>query len=142
MKIFVILFILFTVYAPVNAQVKNDTIKCICCRVEIDASFPGGETNWKIYLADSFRVADIRCLMPIRDTSYTETAIVLFVISKDGSITNARCMNSKMISAFLKDEAERLIMASRKWIPAQQNGRVVNGYRRQEISITISPLYL
>ncbi len=66
----------------------------------------------------------------------------MYKILKDGSIGEVRCKNSSSINIFLVNEAIRLIKESPKWIPAMQNGRLVNAYKTEEFSFTVSPLYL
>src|SRR5688500_4915470 len=141
-KLILIYLVLLGGTLVAKAQTTRDTIKGAHGNMEINTVFPAGEKNWKIYVAENFRANVVKCQMAVRDTPYTETAVIQFMISKDGSIRHVKCRNSHMVSAALKNEAERLIMGSPAWLPAWQNGRYINGYRKENISITISPLYL
>jgi len=125
-----------------EAQIKRDTIREAHGSYEIRAVFPGGDKNWKNYLKQNFREHEVRCKMPVCELTYTETAVIQFKILKDGKITEVFCKNSNSINSALMNEAVRLIMEAPPWIPAERNGRLVNDYRIEKISITISPLYL
>jgi hypothetical protein len=140
----VFLFFLFLLNSfLLNAQTASTDLEIINCRrVEIDASFPGGEKEWQNYLIQNFRDQQLRCEIPYRDTPYTQNIVVMYKILKDGSIGEVRCKNSSLINIFLANEVVRLIKESPKWIPAIQNGRLVNVYKTEEFSFTVSPLYL
>jgi len=143
MKNFILVYIiLFTINLRAVAQTKRDTIKGAHGTIEIDACYPGGDKNWKNYLKQNFREHEVRCKMPVCELTYTETAVMQFKILKDGKIAEVFCKNSNSINSTLMNEAVRLIMEAPLWIPAERNGRLVNDYRIEKISITISPLYL
>ena len=127
---------------PGRAQIRRDTIKISHGGYEIMAAFPGGDDNWKIYLKQHFKANEVLCKMPVRDPAYTETAMVQFKILKDGTVTAVFCRNANSINSALKNEAVRLIEASPRWIPAEHNKRLMNDFRIEKISITVSPLYL
>ncbi|MEJ7823643.1 MAG: energy transducer TonB, partial [Chitinophagaceae bacterium] len=120
----------------------NHKYDMIICKVEIDTCYPGGETAWKNYLSKNFRKNEVLCQMISRDTVYTETALIIFIIDKDGSITDVKCANKDSINIALQKEAIRLISEAPKWIPGQQNGRNVRAYRKEKISITVLPRYV
>lgn len=146
-----LLFISFTIKAqknipppppPVEKQNAKDT-SVIFDRVEIEASFPGGDSAWRKYLESNFRVE------PVSDSIWNElpakakksksvlqfTAVVQFIVCKDGSICEIQTINK--VPAAFKSEAERLIAESKQWEPAEQDGRKVKAYRRQPITLQI-----
>lgn len=124
------------------AQVERDTIKGAHGSYHIYAVFPGGEKKWQEYLINNFRKKQVARNMPACDIGFSETAIVQFKILKNGTVAEVSCRNSYSISADLKREAVRVITDSPPWIPAEQNGRPINDYRIEKISITVSQLYL
>ena len=147
MKSILICLILLKLHSFAIAQIKSNTTKagtnwtCIL-KVEIEASFPGGQGAWKNYLKQNFREKEVLCQMSLTDSAYTQTAEIWFVIDRDGSIINVKCVNQASIDIALKNEAIRLIAEAPKWIPGQRNGRHVKAFRKEKISITVSPLYL
>ncbi len=129
--------ILLIIISPSEAQIKRDTVKESHGSYEIRAAFPGGDKNWKNYLRQNFRENEVECEMPIRDTTYIETAVVQFKILKDGKIAEVLCRNSNLINSALKNEAVRLITEAPLWIPAERNERLMNDYRIEKISISV-----
>ena len=111
---------------------KADDENAIVTFVEIEAGFPGGEAAWRNYLEKTLN----------RDTPADNGAepgvykvIVKFVVSKDGSLSNITCENDPGFG--MCAEAIRVIKKTRNWIPAIQNGKNVNAYRRQPITWSI-----
>jgi hypothetical protein len=62
-----------------------------------------------------------------------QTVIVKFIVNRDGTLRNISAENYQQDSYCIA-EAIRVIKVSPKWIPAYQNGRKVNAYRRQPIT--------
>jgi hypothetical protein len=98
-------------------------------KVEIEASFPGGEAAWTAYItkqieqnAEGFRKRDFG------------TCIVKFIVDKTGHTSEVEATNMKKTR--LAKVAVEAIENGPKWIPAQQNGRYVNAYRLQPIVLT------
>ncbi|MEO6539610.1 MAG: energy transducer TonB, partial [Ferruginibacter sp.] len=112
---------------------KEDDENKIFTKVEVEAGFPGGEAAWKNYLERTLN----------RDTPTDNGAepgvykvIVKFVVSKDGSLSDVTCENDPGFG--MCAEAIRVIKKTRNWIPAIQNGRNVNAYRRQPITWSVA----
>ena len=64
------------------------------------------------------------------------TCVVKFIVSKNGSISNVEAVTMKGSKL-----AEVVVNAIRKgpdWIPAMQNGTIVNAYRTQPVTFTIA----
>jgi len=104
-------------------------------KVDVEASFPGGDAGWKSFLIDNLKLTKIGKKLKFEkgQKQISETVIVKFIVSKDGSIADINIENKEANSLF-KEEAIRVIKASPNWKPAQQNGRKVNAYRRQPIT--------
>lgn len=107
---------------------KNDIPE----RVEIEASFQGGDANWKKYLEKN-----LDANVPVRKGAPTGTYIVVvsFVIERDGSVSGLKALTTHGYG--MEEEAVRVIMKSPRWNPAIQNGRMVKAYRKQPITFQI-----
>ena len=108
-------------------------------KVEVEAEFPGGTEGWRNFLMTNMEMDKIskKIKIPKGETEVREIVIVKFVVSKDGSVSDISIENEDANKIF-KDEAIRVIKKSPNWIPAQQNGRKVNAYRRQPITFLVT----
>jgi protein TonB len=97
-------------------------------RVEIDASFPGGMTQWARFLNKNLRYPDEAINQGIGGT-----VMVQFVVDLDGNVSDVKAISGPETGG-LREEAERVIKKSGKWVPAIQNGRHVKAYRRQPVT--------
>jgi protein TonB len=127
------------VQAPIDeggtnvVQIKKvDDENAVLTIVEIDAEFPGGKDAWANYLRKNLN----------QDTpadngapAGNHTAIVKFIVNKDGSLRDIMCEKDPGFG--LCEEAIRVIKKTKNWIPAIQNGRNVNAYRRQPITWSV-----
>jgi protein TonB len=111
--------------APVSKKEDEDKI---FTKVEIDASFPGGTEGWTKYVqkaveahVDEFTEADFG------------TCVVRFVVDKTGKVSNVEATTMK--NTKLEEIATNIIRKGPNWIPAQQNGRYVNAYRLQRVTV-------
>jgi len=111
--------------APVRANDADDNI--IFRKVEIESEFEGGSGAWQRFLSKNFRVPDA----PEGDSS-TATVKVQFIVDKEGMVSDVKALDG---AAPLQKEAIRVIRLSKKWKPAIQNGRAVNSYKIQPITI-------
>ena len=114
------------VAAPVEKKEDEDKV---FTKVEIEAQFPGGASAWTKYVTraissniDEFTESDFG------------TCVVKFIVSKDGSISNVEATTMK--GTKLAEIATNSIRKGPKWTPAQQNGRYVNAYRLQPVTLT------
>ena len=111
--------------APVAKKEDEDKI---FTKVEIDASFPGGTEGWTRYVqkaveahVDEFTDADFG------------TCVVRFVVDKTGKVSNVEATTMK--NTKLEEIATNIIRKGPNWVPAQQNGRYVNAYRLQRVTV-------
>lgn len=114
------------VAAPVA---KDEDADKVFTKVEIDAQFPGGPGAWTKYVT--------RAIQAEQD-EFTEsdygTCIVKFIVSKDGSVSQVEATTMK--GTKLAEISTNAIRKGPKWTPAQQNGRFVNAYRLQPVTLT------
>jgi TonB family protein len=101
--------------------------KIIFSKVEIEATYPGGAEAWRRYLLKTFRYPDKAI-----DKEIQGTVVVKYVVSIDGNLSNV-VAESGPVEGGLREEAIHVIKNSGKWVPAMQNGRKVNAYKRQPI---------
>lgn len=101
-------------------------------KVEIEASFPGGEAKWRQYLErnlSSFNPADEGA------PAGTYTTYVQFVVDKEGNISDVRALTNHGYG--MEEAAIRVIKKGPKWNPAIQNQRQVKAYRKQPITFRV-----
>ncbi|MBC7947705.1 MAG: energy transducer TonB [Chitinophagaceae bacterium] len=102
-------------------------------KVEIEASFKGGEGAWKKYLE-----RNLNPNAPVDNGAPegTYTVYVQFVVSKDGTISDVKALTNHGYG--MEGEAMRVIKKGPAWVPAVQNGRSVNAYRKQPITFQVT----
>ena len=107
---------------------KEDPDK-IFTKVEIEATFPGGPAAWQRYVTRAIQ-AD---LDEFTESDYG-TCIVKFIVDKTGKVSSVEATTMK--GSKLAEIAVNAIRKGPNWIPAQQNGRYVNAYRLQPVTLT------
>lgn len=115
-----------------EAPNKTNSIDSNFTMVESEAEYPGGLNAWRIYLQKNLN-SDVAFNNNAPIGKYT--ASVVFIVSKDGSLSDV-----KPISHYgygMEEEVVRVIGKSGKWIPAIQNKRPVNAYRKQPITFIL-----
>lgn len=136
--IFCFFFIICTLasFSQVNLpdtayQNSRDSIG-ISTKVGIEASYPGGTTNWRNFLVQNLIIDSAVKDLPKNTASYKETVWVQFIVCVDGTLCDIKVLNDVLHSA--KKEAERVIKNSGNWQPATLDGKKVKAYRRQPIT--------
>ncbi len=128
-KLLLILF-LFSINKTF-AQLKTDAADKVLSKVEIEASFPGGEAAWIKYITRAFSDAEIKF-----KNSDQGTCRVRFIVDKKGNISDVEALNMKRTK--LAKFAVEAISNGPRWKPASQNGKFVVAYREQPISLILS----
>jgi len=95
--------------------------------VENSAEFPGGIEKFYAYLQKNMRYPAVA-----RENNVQGKVFLTFVVEKDGSLTDIKVLRG--IGSGCDEEAVRVIKASPRWKPGQQNGRNV----RQQYTVPIS----
>ncbi|MBN9351688.1 MAG: energy transducer TonB [Chitinophagaceae bacterium] len=113
------------VAAPVEKKEDPDKI---FTKVEVEAQFPGGANAWRNYVTRAIQSH----LDEFTESDYG-TVIVKFVVDKQGTVSDVQAQN--MQGTKLAEIAVNAIRKGPKWIPAQQNGRYVNAYRLQPVTL-------
>lgn len=115
---------------PAAPVVNDDNI--VFSKVEEEAVFPGGAAAYKNFLQKNIRAgvpADNKAPAGVY------TVIVRFIVHKDGKVSNPVAETN--MGYGMEAEVIRLIKISPDWIPAKQNGFVVNAYRRQPVTFVV-----
>lgn len=104
----------------VEIQTKSlNTDEEIFFIVEEMPEFPGGEMALRQYIAGSVKYPDDAVKEGIQGKVY-----VTFVVSKDGSVVNAKI--ARGVNPSLDAEALRVVYSLPEWRPGKQRGQVVN----------------
>ena len=111
---------------------KEDDENKIFEKVEVEASFPGGDSAWRKFLERNLR-GDVASEAGAPAGTYT--VVVQFVVDKEGNVSDVKALTSHGYG--MEDEAVRVIKKGPQWKPAIQNGRNVKAYRRQPITFQI-----
>ncbi len=116
-------------YNPPAPQPLDDPDKLINQNeADVAADFKGGINAFRQKVAQSFDTSSI-------DQAGMVSAIITFVVEKDGSITNIK-INGE--NADFNQEAERTVKSIKsKWTPAQLKGKNVRSSFRMPISMRI-----
>jgi len=112
---------------------KEDDENKIFDKVEIEASFPGGDSKWRQYLE---RNCNGQVASDNGAAEGTYQTVVQFVVDKEGNISDVKALTNHGFG--MEDEAMRVIKKGPKWKPAVQNGRQVKAYRKQPITFLVT----
>ncbi|HPG11727.1 MAG TPA: energy transducer TonB [Chitinophagaceae bacterium] len=112
---------------------KEEDENKIFDKVEIEAKFPGGESQWRRFLE---RNLDPNTPIDNGAPEGTYTVTVQFVVDKEGNISDVRALTNHGYG--MEQEAVRVIKKGPKWEPAIQNGRQVKAYRKQPITFQVT----
>jgi periplasmic protein TonB len=115
---------------------KDDEEK-VFVKVEDEAKFPGGDTAWMNFLMKNINTENFvnNIKLKRKEKFIQETVVVKFIVLRDGTLSEIVVENK--VNPFFAKEALRVIKKSPRWIPAYQNGRKVNAYKRQPITFRV-----
>ncbi len=111
----------------ISNELKPDT-DIVFEKVEVEAAFPGGLAAWAQYISKAI----MSHIDQFTKSDYG-TCVVRFIVSKDGKVRDVGILNH--CGKHLAKVGINAIKNGPKWIPAQQNGRYVNAYRLQPITL-------
>ena len=114
-----------------NKTINTDDDK-VFSKVEVDPAFPGGAQGWKDYL-----IKNIKAYLPVDEGWKTGsyTIIVQFIVHQDGTISDVTTTNYP--GSKTAQHCIDIIKNGPKWLPAMQNGKNVNAYRKQPITFVV-----
>jgi protein TonB len=94
-------------------------------QVEKNAQFPGGQNAWREYL-----IKHLNYPAAAEKKELQGEVIVAFVVKKDGSLSDVHALSGP---SELRPASVQVVKNSGKWIPATNNGLVVESYTKQPI---------
>jgi len=97
-----------------TTDASNDQIFTV---VQQQPKFPG---DLNTYLANNIKYPEKE-----RNSNITGTVFITFVVEKDGSVSGVKVLRGVPGGPGLDAEAVRVITATPKWKPGQQNGQPV-----------------
>jgi len=118
---------------PADTRTKPVEENKVFEKVETDPSFPGGDAAWKQYLQKN-----ANALVPVDNGAPAGTykTIIQFIVHTDGSISDIKPLTSHGFG--MENEAKRLIEKGPRWVPAKQNGHLVNAYVQQPVTFVVT----
>ena len=100
-------------------------------RIEIEPSYPGGDSAWNKYLGKNLRYPDDAV-----NNGISGTIIVSFIVNTDSTIQDVQAISGPTDGG-LREEAVRVIRKSGKWVPGIQNGYWERAYVKRPIKFVI-----
>jgi len=122
----------YTSDIPDTTGTPDISVEKLYEKVEIEASFPGGDAIWRRYLE---RTLDASTPAKNGAPDGTYTVIVQFIVDKAGNISDVRALTSHGYG--MEAEVIRVIKKGPKWSPAFQDGRHVRAYRKQPVTFMV-----
>ncbi|MGC4038958.1 MAG: energy transducer TonB [Chitinophagaceae bacterium] len=119
-------------FAQTTTAAADSTDSKIFDKVEIEASFPGGETAWRQFLEQNLN-ANTPVDHGAPAGSYT--VWVQFIVGKDGKVSDLKMLTHHGYG--METEVMRILRKSPDWTPAEQDGRKVKAYRKQPVTFVI-----
>ncbi len=117
---------------PPTSEYPNERENVIFERVEVEASFPGGDKKWREYLQNNLN-ANVPIDNNAPDGVYM--VIVQFIVDRNGKISDVRALTAHGYG--MEQEVVRVIKKGPEWKPAVQSGRVVRAYRKQPVTFEV-----
>ena len=133
-----IAFILVLMLVSLAGLSQSDTVGvdlspegAVFPKVEVESSYPGGLKAWQMFLNKNLRFPEA-AIKKVRGRKPKQWDVMIqFVVTKEGKVQDVKALTN--FGNGLEEEAIRIIKQSGDWIPAQQNGKPVNSYKRQPV---------
>ena len=101
-------------------------------KVEIEASFPGGDNAWRRFLEQNLN-AGVPAFKGAPAGAYT--VVVQFVVDREGRVSDIRALTTHGYG--MEAEVIRLLRKAPRWNPAYQDGKNVRAYRKQPVTFMV-----
>jgi protein TonB len=111
---------------------KRENPDSVFLSVQIESSYPGGIEAWRRFLIKNL---SNNYPQDAAEAGIKGKVVVMFIVDRDGNVSDVHPIEGPKE---LHDLAIKVIKKSGKWQPAQQNGKIVNSYKRQPIIFTIA----
>ncbi len=135
MRVFPVLLLIIALPGFSQTQSEQDSIlleQIIFTKVEVEASFPGGTREWKIFLEKN-----LNPMIPIENGAPVGiyAVIVQFVVDRTGTVSDIRSLTN--FGYGMETEVIRIFKKSPGWKPAMQNERTVKAYKIQPVTFVV-----
>lgn len=110
---------------------KKENPDSIFMKVEIQSRYPGGDEAWRRFLIKNL---SNNYPQDAAERGIQGKVIVKFIVDKSGQVSSVQAVDGPKE---LYELAEKVIKKSGKWMPAEQNGQIVNSYKSQPIVFTL-----
>jgi len=111
---------------------KKESDDAVFVPIESEAQFPGGMAAWARFLNKNLRYPE-----DAQNNEVQGRVVVQFVVDREGNVSDVEAISGPEQGG-LREEAVRVIKQSGKWVPGNQNGKLVKSYKRQPVSFQIS----
>ena len=118
-------------FSILRCSAQDSTSDRTYTKVEVEASYPGGSHAWLLYLNHTLRYPDDAV-----NNEIMGTVVVSFTVNTDSTISDIQ-VSSGPKKGGLRDEAVRVISASKKWVPATDNGTPVKSTIQRPIKFVL-----
>jgi TonB family protein len=115
--------------AEINHPDTSNSHHEVFTQVEVEAQFPGGQQAWYQYLQKHLNYPDSAVAKEIQGQ-----VVVKFIVKKSGTLTDIQVVSGPKE---LRESSVEIIKKSGKWIPAKQNGLVVESWHTQPINYVL-----
>lgn len=99
---------------------------------DVQASYPGGMNAFYKYVEAEFQYP-VRCL----DAGISGYALLRFIVDTHGKISNVTIVEETPSCKEFTQEAIRVLLHSKPWIPGMVKGRIVKSYRTVPIKLNL-----
>lgn len=134
-KTFLVLIILFNSFTLLaQKEVAKQFLQpkdTVCKTVDSPAEFPGGNAAWNKYQQRNFNVE-------FDSTQISSTLIVVFIVHKDGRLSDITIQNPKSGRSKIEAAYIQLLKESPNWIAAKKNGKNVTSRVSRSITICLN----
>ncbi len=116
-----LLVILLAISLNLSSQNANATKDTVYTSAEQMPQFPGGDDSLNKFLAANMKYPPIEAENNIQGTVY-----ISFILEKDGSLSDIKCVKGVKGGLGLEKEAMRVIKKMPAWIPGKQHDSLVS----------------
>lgn len=112
---------------------EDDTTLQIFQKVEVEASYPGGDKAWL-----NFLIQNLNAGIPAKKKAPVGvyTVVVQFVVDKDGTVSDIKPLTNHGYG--MEEEVLRVLKKAPRWKAAIQDGRRVRAYRKQPVTFQVA----
>lgn len=111
---------------------KENIADSVFSKVEIEASFPGGENAWRKFLEKTLN-ANVPSDSSAPEGTYT--VLAQFTVDRSGVISDVKALTNHGFG--MEQEVIRVIRMGPNWVPAMKDGKPVKAYRKQPVTFQL-----